>query len=229
MAVLPPDIVCFYTDLGRPYYPLLKRMTESAGDICKGSRRILLSPNPNKAISALFDETFTVPLEPTWNKLCLNKANSFMSWAQTAERRMIFADPDLEFKREPEFTDDFDVAVSWRHTRPDQPVNMGMVLARPGTPKFWKQYGAIVSYLPSVIHPWWCDQLGFSIILGTDHNAWDCIKVYDARVKLIPMAQMCAPLDKASPDVWAIHYKGARKGSEWEQFFGRKKPRLEVA
>lgn len=222
MAALPPDIVCFYTDLGRPYYPLLKTMTDSARAVMKGSRLVLVSPNASKSVRALFDITFPLDVEPTWDKLCLHKANVFMSWMLGAKRDTIFIDPDVEFKRVPDFGNDCDVAVSWRPVRADQPVNLGMLYAKPGHPDFWNRYGQIVAYLPKQLHSWWCDQLGFSILLGVDHEEWKPFRILDANVKAIPFDLMCSHPERARPDAWSIHLKGKRKGEGWEAYYGEK-------
>lgn len=196
-------------------------MTQSARAVMKGSRLILVSPNPPPEISRLFDVVHKIDIPATWERLCVHKANVISAWQRSTENDTIFVDPDVEFKREPEFGDDCDVAVSWRTTRADQPVNLGLLYARPNCHLFWKNYGVIAAYIPPQLHSWWCDQLAMSILLGVDHEEWQPFRVYNARVKAIPFSLMCSPPEKARADAWTIHLKGRRKGEAWDRYYAK--------
>ncbi len=198
------EIVCFYAELGRPYLPLIERMTASAKAVMPDVRTVLLTPTPSAKLARLFDQVFVMPVEAKWETLCLD--------------RTIYADPDIVFQKSPEFGN-FDIGVAWRRAKPDQPVNTGLILAEPGNHKFWKHYGSIVGNLPPVLHSWWCDQLGFSILLGAAHQAGETLLIDEARVKLFDVDLICPKLEKATEESWTVHYKGSRKGPEFNGSF----------
>lgn len=214
----PLDIVCFYADLGRPYLPLIKRMTESAKDVMPHGRTVLLTPTPSDELSRLFDVVVTLRIPVDVKTLCFDRARAMVAYQQMSVAKTIFCDPDIEFIRPVPFGK-FDVGLLWRAIKADQPVNTGLIIARPGCPEFWNRYGKIVNALPKEVRGWWCDQLGFAILLGAEHQAWDALKIMDARVQLIDWRVGCATPEKASDEAWAYHYKGARKGAWAKTYF----------
>lgn len=212
----PPslDIVVFYANLGRPYLPLIELCTQSAKRVMPYARTVLLTPTPSKELERLFDKQIDLSanLTTTEKTVCYDRAACTVSWQGHTENRTIYADPDIEFNREVHFDGSFDVGLLWRPRKPDQPVNTGIVLAEPGSTKFWVQYGAIAANLPKPLRSWWCDQLAYNVMLGTLHKAGDIIQAYDARVKLFLMSDHCTPREKATTDnPWAWHDKGKRK------------------
>lgn len=208
------DVLCFYADLGRPYLPLMQTMTASAKRVMPYARTVLVTPTPDPALSRMFDKTVDVSahMKTTEKTVCFDRATVTVSWQGQTENRTIFADPDIEFNREVEFDGSFDVGLLWRQRYPAQPINTGIVLAEPGSKAFWGHYGAIVANLPPALRSWWCDQLGFNVLMGTLHKAGDTIQAYDARVKLFDMHSHCTSREKVTTDnPWAWHDKGKRK------------------
>lgn len=210
------DLVCFYADLGHPYMPLLQNMTQSAKRIMPDVRTVLLTPTPSSELSHMFDKVhYLRDMQTTHKTLCFDRARATVSWASLTKNRTIYSDPDIEFHREIEFDASFDIGLLWRGRKPDQPINTGIVLAEPGCKEFWGRYGAIIANLPPTVRGWWCDQLGFNVMLGTLHKAGDTVQAHDARVKLFLMSDHCTPREKATTDnPWAWHDKGRRK---WAQ------------
>ena len=208
------DIVCFYSDLGRPYFDLMANMTASAKRAMPYARTVLLTPTPSKDLGALFDKMVDMSsdMQTTEKTVCFDRARSTVSWQAMTQNRTIYADPDIEFHREVEFDGSFDVGLLWRPRKPDQPINTGIVLAEPGCNLFWANYGAIAANLPNPLRSWWCDQLAYNVLLGTLHKAGDTVQAKDARVKLFLMSDHCTPREKATTDnPWAWHDKGKRK------------------
>jgi len=216
-----PDIVVFYADLGRPYLPLIDRMVRSAKEVMPESRLVLLTPTPDKELISRFDLPLQTSTQSTVETVCYDKACAIISWQMKSDRPCIFADPDLEFVRPVEFPDE-DVALIWRR-KSAQPVNAGMILARPGCPTFWNKYGVTVGTLPVVLRPWWIDQLAFSVMIGARSQPGEVVNVHDARVRLLPET-CCAPPERANEDTWALHYKGHRKGEGWGRYFATHQP-----
>ncbi len=211
-------IVMFYAELGRPYLPLIEAMTASAKAVMPEATTILLTPTPSAKLARLFDRMFIMPVDATWENLCLERARCMVSWQCQSTERTIYVDPDVVFKRPVEFGN-FDVGVAWRSTKPDQPVNTGLILAEPGSHDFWKHYGSIVGNLPPVLRSWWCDQLGFSILLGAAHKAGETLLVDEARVKLFDVNLICPKLENVTEASWTAHYKGSRKGDQWQEAY----------
>lgn len=213
----PLDLVCFYADLGRPYLPLIRRMMLTARAVMPESRMVLITTTPGKELERGFDVVMVVKTETTPQTLCLDKVRSMLTWQAQMDRPCAFVDPDLEFKRPIQMIDE-DVGVLWRQ-RSAQPVNAGMLLAKPGCPDFWRKYGVTAAMLPVAIHGWWCDQLALSVMLGALRKPGDVVQAHDARVRLIPQEDACAPPEKAHAGTWAHHFKGRRKGPGWETMF----------
>jgi len=211
------DIVCFYADLGRPYLPLLERMTDSAKRTMPHGRTVLLTPTPSKQLSDLFDVVIDLKIAVNERTLCFARARAMVAYQALSVAKTVYVDPDIEFLAPVPFGK-LDVGLMWRQSKADQPVNTGLILARPGCPEFWAKYGNIIAALPKEVHGWWCDQLGFAILLGALHSPWDKFQCLDARVQLIDWRVGCATPEKAADEAWALHYKGARKG-EWARRF----------
>ena len=213
------DIVLFYADLGRPYFELIQRMTESAkrviGNEC---RTILLTPTPDRALCRLFDETHHSTLPATDKTICLERARAMAGWAQQTNRNTAFVDPDIEFRAAPPFRNLFDIALLWRK-KMDQPINTGVILTRPGQQSFWDHYGQIVANLPGGLHAWYGDQLAFSLLTGVCRHADDHVLIDGSRVWLMKANDHCYRPDMVTEKAWAVHYKGESKGAEWAKHY----------
>lgn len=207
------DLVLFYADLGRDYTPLIERMTSSAHKVMPHARRVLITPTPKPEFEPMFDKIVDISAYVTTTdaSICYDRVSSIVGWQSQSRVNTIYVDPDLEFIRPVPDQWDYDVGLLWRKRKPDQPVNTGMIFAKPGCHEFWRRYGAIVANLPLSLRGWWSDQLGFSVLLGVMHQAGDVFQAYDAKVKLLDMTKTCAPTDKIDGDVYAIHNKGQRK------------------
>lgn len=219
------DVVCYYADLGRPYGPLIERMTASARRVMPDARLVLLTPNAPDDIRAMFDLTCELPSKADETNLCLERVRAIVSWQMVTQRPAIHCDPDLEWQNDPSafFECGWHVGLLWRRHKPDQPVNTGMILTMPGAPRFWQHYGSVVVNLPPEIHSWWCDQMGFALLTGVCHVAMDVLAVDDALVRLLDAKRFCPAADEAIGDEWALHYKGALKeGDYWRRVY---KPR----
>ncbi len=221
------DIVCYYADLGRPYEPLIERMTGSARRVMPDARLVLLTPNAGEEIRRHFDTVCQLPPGADETNLCLERVRAVVSWQMVTQRISIHCDPDLEWKRRPGLIDGAlynAVGLLWRAHKPDQPVNTGMIIATPGAREFWQRYGSIAVNLPPEIHSWWCDQLAFALITGVDLTLPATLKRYDADVCLINGKKFCPAADEATEEAWALHYKGALKeGDYWRRVY---KPRV---
>jgi hypothetical protein len=176
-------------------------------------RTVLLTPTPSDALVRCFDKTIISGTQTTAETVCIDRVKATVGWQSFTQNRTIYSDPDIEFNREVEFGD-FDVGLLWRPRYPAQPINTGIVLAEPGHPDFWRNYGAIAVNLPKNLHSWWCDQLAYTVMLGTLHKPGDTIQAHDAKVNLFDMHSHCTAREKVTSDnPWAWHDKGKRK---WE-------------
>lgn len=210
-----PDIVLFFADLGKPYLQLIARMSQSARRTMPNSRLILLTPTPRKKYTKLFDKIvdLSAEMKVSESTLCYDRVRAMVSWQSMSKTDTIYVDPDIEFVR-PAGVGDFDVGLMWRKKKPDQPVNTGLIIARAGHDEFWRQYGSIVANLPIPLRAWWCDQLGFSILIGRtaasgkQRAAGDTFISYDAKVHLFDMDSTCSFPERATNTTIAHHYKG---------------------
>lgn len=210
-----PDVVLFFADLGKPYLQLIARMSQSVRRTMPNSRLVLLTPTPRKKYVQLFDKVVDLSAEMKVSEttLCYDRVRAMVSWQSFTKADTIYVDPDIEFIRPVEIGD-FDVGLMWRKRKPDQPVNTGLIMARPGHGEFWRQYGSIVANLPIPLRAWWCDQLGFSILIGRtgpsgDQRAsGDTFRSYDARVHLFDMDSTCSFPERLTATTIAHHYKG---------------------
>lgn len=214
-------IVCYYADVGRPYLPLLEQMTVSVKQVIPNAETVLLTPTPDCGAGKFFDHVQAITDRPTTDlNLCQERAIAMTSFMLHKHNcNTVFVDPDLVFLQEPQFGK-FDVGLMWREKKPDQPINTGMILAKPGAEDFWKHYGEVIINLPPAVHHWWCDQLGFALLTGVCHKAGETILVDDARVKLLDLPTYCPISDEGTVNLaWAIHLKGRRKGPGWEEIY----------
>lgn len=219
------DLACYYADIGRPYLPLIERMTQSAKSVMPDCRLTLLTPTPLKQLVRLFDtHVHLLDIEAEASSLCYSKARSIMTWQMQLKAPCVFVDPDIEFRRPLQFPD-ADVGLLWRKSNAN-PINIGMIFARPGAPEFWNRYGAIAASLPRQLRSWWCDQLAFRAMLGSLHHAGDVVQAYDARVEFMPWEKVCCAPEYATEETWSLHYKGLRKGDEFSPFFQERTSRV---
>lgn len=212
------DLVCFYADLGRPYVPLITRMTETARAVMPDARLVLISPTPAQALQRLFDMVVEYPKAVTAADLMFERVRAQVSWAASCECPTVFVDPDLEFRRPVEFQPSYDIGLMWRTERPETPVNAGMVLTQPGQTAFWRKYGEIVANLPAKLRPWWCEQIGYALMTGVFRSAGDTVALCGSRVRLLDGAR-CPTPEHETDLAWAVHNKGARKGPGWDAIF----------
>lgn len=215
------DLVCYHADLGRPYLPLIEKMTASARAVMPDIRLVLMTPTPKRELARCFD--LIVPLEDypaTHENLVLERSRASVSWMLQAPNPVIFSDPDIIFQKAIPFDGSFDVGFMWRGGKVDQPINTGIVLATPGHDKFWKHYGNVVANLTKDLHRWWGDQLAFNLMTGICHRPGDRLLIDDARVALFDARITCTKPEDALPEAWAHHYKGPLKeGQGWDEVF----------
>ncbi len=213
------DIVCFYADLGRDYPPLLERFCRSAKKVMPGHALICATPTPEGNIGKLWDHVVPLPRKADVTNLCLERARFTVSWMLHARDMAIFADPDIEFLRPIPIEGLEDVNVMVRKHKIDQPINSGIIIAKPGPREFWLHYGRVTVNLPEVLHHWWCDQLAINLMVGVCHKAGEVLKLDDATVKLLDGSKLCPNSDSPTEMAWALHYKGGRKGPGWDKVY----------
>lgn len=222
-------VVCYYMDMGRPYLPLIENMTASVKAVMPDTRTVLLTPTPNCNASQFFDHTQFIGDRPTdETNICRERGVAMASWMLAKHGcDTIFVDPDIVFRNKPEFDSTFDIGLMWRTDKPDQPINTGLILAKPDRDKFWRHYGNVIVNLPKPFHYWWCDQLAFALLTGVCHYPGDTLLVDDARVRLFKQSEVCPVSGEAwdtTSSAWAVHYKGRRKGPEWDQIYRGEEP-----
>lgn len=218
------NIVCYYADFGRPYAPLIERMTKSAKELMPDARTVLLTPTKNTMVQQYFDTIYAIDCQTEIGTLCRERARAMATWMTYMEGGWtVFVDPDVYFRRAIEFGEHFDVGLLWR-SKPDQPINTGLILARHGCPDFWQRYGKIAVNLPKAIHHWWCDQIAFALMTSVMHKAGDILDIEDARVWLMDANRHCALPGREVDETWAIHEKGRLKGEGWDKIFTGRDP-----
>lgn len=217
------EIVCFYADIGRPYLPLIQRMTQTAKAVMPDCTLTLLTPTPTMELISCFDRhVYLTDIAAEWETLCFSKSRAIVTWQEQLTEPCVFVDPDIEFKHPLQFPDG-DVGLLWRKSNAN-PINIGMIFARPGVPEFWSRYGAIVASLPRSLRSWWCDQMGFRAMLGSLHYAGEVVQAYDAQVEFMPWEKVCCAPEYATAETWSLHYKGPRKGEEFKDYFQSREP-----
>lgn len=209
------NIVCFYHELGRKkYQPLLRNMAASAKRVMPDCATALLTPTPETPAGQYFDKIY--PLNgfvSSVETMFLDRARAVVSWAIQTKHPTVFCDADVEFQNPVAFGD-YDVGLMyrrWWRDKPDQRVNAGMILARPGFEAFWRRYGMVVANLPPQLHQWWSDQMAFTLMVGNVREPGETVLIEGARVKLLDMDKHCTTPDRATTDIWAVHYKGNHK------------------
>ncbi len=213
------DVVCYYADFGRPYAALLQRMADSAKRVMS-CRTVLLTPTPGCDGAQYFDLVAeTDEVERLGDTALISKARcrANLRWLLNTDRLTICCDPDIEFVAPPHIAANASIGVIWRQ-KPDQRVNAALWWTRSFLPKFWLHYGAVVESLPAEMHAWWADQMAFTILLGSYHEAGDIVNCGGTRVRLMDGDDVALP-EARTDRTWAIHYKGQRKGAGWEKFF----------
>jgi hypothetical protein len=215
------NIVCFYTEIGRPYLPFIQRMTESAKRVMPESKTILLTPTPSKELNACFDEVLQLKIDSSWKTICFDKSRAILTWQLQSKEPTVYLDPDIEFRFPLEFPEE-DVGLLWCKTKLAYPINSGMIFARPGSHDFWQKYANIVASLPSALHSWWADQLAFAVMLGSLHQDNEVISAHGASIKLLPVESWCAAPERANLECPALHYKGIRKGENFAPWFAKR-------
>lgn len=182
------------------------------------SRIILLkSEKQELKEEQFFDFVVALPFDPDVKTVCYNKSRCIASWQRGSRAKSIFVDPDVEFLKPLTFPD-ADVGLIWR-SKEGQPVNSGMIFARPGNAEFWDKYLAIVGGLPRALRAWWCDQLAFSVLTGAVHSVGDELMLCGSKVKLLDETISCSRPEYATRQTQSLHWKGSRKGPGWEKFF----------
>lgn len=212
------DLVCFYADIGRPYMPLIERMTSSARAVMPDARLTVITPTPTYSLTRCFDDVIHYPKLVTAENLMMEVVRAEVSWAVKTDTPTAFVDVDLEFKRPIKFGG-YDIGLLWRDDLPGQPVNAGLILTQPGQDKFWRTFGDIAANLPGAMRQWWCEQLALNLMVGIGHEAGDVFDVRGSTVELLSAVDHCAPPETASPSAWAHHLKGQRKGEGWDRYF----------
>lgn len=210
--MLPSYVVCFYADLGNYHYlPLIRRMCQSAKSVLPECKTVLLTTSDDHELHGYFDSFIMLDIEIAADNLCASRARTTTSWQLQSNGLTYFVDPDIVFRKAPEIDPDADVMLSWGRKRPAQPVNSGLVIAKPGHLDFWKRYAAAAINLPKPLNAWWCDQLAYNLLVGAVHQPGDVIRCLDANVKLIDSRIMCATPEEGTDESWTLHYKGQRK------------------
>ena len=219
------DVVCYYADLGRPYRSLMEQMCASAKQHID-CRTVILTPTPMDWMGGVFDTVAPHKsasyAEVTKDNLCQQRAEAMMSWGAFCNRPAFFVDPDIQFRAAPRLPE-ADICLLWRDDKLAMPVNTGFIAASPfdGQKDFWLVYGNTVVNLPTRIHGWWCDQLGFSCMLGNQHQAGQKVRVLGADIALLDARDHCDVPDKVTDRAWAVHFKGSRKGEGWGDIFAK--------
>lgn len=218
--MLPKQVVCYYADIGRPYLPLIQDMNRTCKAVMPGVERVLLTPTPSAELAkAGFTTIVELKVDVTEKTICYEKVRAIITWQRQATAPIAFVDPDLLFQRPIQIPDDADVGLLWRK-KICEPINTGMILAKPGNHEFWQHYGNATATLPRQLYGWFCDQLAFSVMFGSMHQPGDIVEFKGAKVKFIPVEEACAQPELCTPETWAIHYKGLRKGGdEWTKYF----------
>jgi hypothetical protein len=142
-----------------------------------------------------------------------------MSWGTVTSFPFLLVDPDIMFLAPPRIDPQADIQLLWRRSKPDQPVNSGVVFSRPGQVDFWRDYGHIAANLPWRLHGWFCDQLAFSLMTGVYNRAGDLLQIGPTKIKLVEARDHCERPGKATEKAWAHHFKGWTKGEEWKQYY----------
>jgi len=205
-------VVCFYADLGNHgYLPLIRRMCESAKAVMPDCETVLLTTTDDTELVGFFDRAHIMDMEITPQNLCASRARLTTSWQLQSDAITLYADPDIVFQKAPEIPPDADILFSWKSKRAAQPINSGLVIAKPGCPEFWKKYASAAINLPKPLNAWWCDQLAYNLVIGIAHKGGDYVSAFDATAKLVDARLMCASAEEGTEESWSLHYKGSRK------------------
>lgn len=146
---------------------------------------------------------------------------------QNLEESWALCDADVVHKKPLEpLLDDADV-VLLKRDRPGMIVNAGLIMGRPGQLRFWQHYsqcvaeliGEVGGGLPSICHPWWCEQIAFSLMIPPQENV---STLHGARIKLVDMQEI-APValtieEARKMDTPVVHLKGRHPKTWFPEF-----------
>lgn len=217
------DIICFYAEMGggASYVPLIERMTASARKAMPDARVLLMAPEPFPAdeIAHKFDKILRYPDAPTADDLIYHKGRAFLTAALGTKNTTVFVDPDVEFLAPVLVDDSFDIGLTWRKERADQPALASLLVTKPNQMRFWLKFGHVLEALPKKNRRWYCEQIALALMTGVCHKPDARLTIAESRVWLMDALECCAISDEEAPRARAIHYKGRRKGPEFHQMF----------
>jgi len=213
------DLICYYADFGLPYRDAIERLVATAREVMPEMNLVLLSPNAAAWCIDLFDEHHVTPNMPTVDTLMLERLRAHISWFIGTTRRTVVVDVDIAFRHPVVFDGSFDVGLTWRDNRPDQPMNAGLILVEPGQRAIWSHYANVAVNLPSMLHRWWVDQMAFCLLLGVCHKAGEVLSVDGARVALMDSRHVSDVPERIMEDAWTVHHKGPRKGGMFRELY----------
>lgn len=211
------DVVSFYVDLGRPYAPLMERLTSSIRRHGVG-QSVLITPTPHAEGCGQFDVVVKIDGGPEEATLMLQRGRANCSWLTQTQNDTMCVDLDVEFTAFPSIPCDTDIALLWRN-KPDQRVNAACFFSRANQQGFWRRYAKVLANMPSETHRWWSDQMAFTLMLGQYHHIGETTLCDGSRVYLMDPHNTCSLPEEASAEAWALHYRGARKGADWKQYY----------
>ncbi len=219
------DILCFYAEMGNGenYIRHFERMTASARATMPDARLLLMSPEPfpRDEIAHCFDKIIRYPDTPTVDDLIYHKGRGFLTAALSTKNTTVFVDPDVEFKAPVLIDDSFDIGLTWRKERADQPALASLLITKPNQLTFWLKFGAVLEALPKKNRRWYCEQIALALMTGVCHKPDARLTIAESRVWLMDALECCAISDEDAPNARAVHYKGRRKGPEFDAMFPR--------
>lgn len=203
----------FYVDIGRSWWgEATRRLVQTAHDVMPGCTVRQLSDAKTAPVDGV---SMMVQSQQPIEQSVLMMAKGYM-WSVEALRATeptLFVDADIEFQHDlrPLYAGDWDVGLirrpqTGRGIAMPYLAAMAMSKPTPGAVAFWTEYQHVLTTLPPVLHPWWCDQLAFALVLGTLSSQGDAIQTDAFHVKLFD-ADVLAP-HEANPDAYTVHYKG---------------------
>lgn len=213
------DLVCYYADFDLPYRENIERLVGSARRVMPEMNLVLLSPNAPLWAEALFDEHHVTLPMPSIETLMLERLRAHVAWLIGTTRRTVIVDVDIMFRQPVVFDGSFDIGLTWRDNRPDQPMNAGLILAEPGQRVIWGHYAQVACNLPPMLHSWWVDQMAFCLLTGVCRRAGDLLEIDGARVRLMDSRHVSDVPERIAEDAWTVHYKGPRKGKFFKELY----------
>ena len=215
-------IAVYYIALDQsPHYREIAELSVASAVRANPGARVLHARNPQtEPIKAAHGE-MVMDVPPTPEEVVVGKA-AFTCWlGKHAEENWAMVDADVIHRKPIEPLLDGCAVALLRRGYPIMIVNTGLIVGRPGHPQFWEYYETAISSLvmplgdslPPVCHPWWCEQLAFSGMVGS--LSIGDVEVMDAKVRLYEMADVL-PAAKDREDLATlpgvgIHFKGRAK------------------